>query len=279
MITKKGVFGIVQGHANRHLAIDPRTGALFVGVGSSGNIGVEPEVKASIQRFEPDGSGQTTFASGLRNATALAFHPDTGELYAVVQERDGLGDRLVPDFLTRVERGAFYGWPYAYIGPNPQPGFAQMRPDKVKASVTPDLLFEAHSSAMDIVFYNGEQFPAGFRGSAFVVLQRLVEPVRADRLQGGARAVQGRQAGGLLREFRHRLLGFGPQPGRGLGSAGGAGGDARGCAAGRRRHRRHDLARRLRRSPAIRSDPVEHHRRRAAVRPRPAPVAPLPSSR
>ena len=171
MITRKGVFGIVQGHANRPLAIDPRTGALLVGVGSSGNIGVEPEVKASIQRFEPDGSGQTTFASGLRNATGLAFHPDTGELYTVVQERDGMGDRLVPDFLTRVERGAFYGWPYAYIGPNPQPGFAQMRPDKVQASVTPDLLFEAHSSAMDILFYNGERFPAGFRGSALVVLR------------------------------------------------------------------------------------------------------------
>jgi glucose/arabinose dehydrogenase len=171
MITKKGVFGIVQGHSNRHLAIDPKTGAMFVGVGSSGNIGVEPEVKASIQRFEADGSGQTTFASGVRNTTALAFHPETGELFAVVQERDGLGDRLVPDFLTQVQKGAFYGWPYAYIGQNPQPGFAQLKPDKVKASVVPDLLFEAHSSAMDIVFYEGQQFPAEYRGSAFVALK------------------------------------------------------------------------------------------------------------
>ncbi len=171
MITAKGVFGIVQGHANRPLAIDPRTGAMFVGVGSSGNIGVEPEVKASIQRFDPAGTGQTTFASGLRNPSGLAIHPETGDLYTVVQERDGLGDGLVPDFLTRVGQGAFYGWPYAYIGQNPQPGFAQLRPDKVKASVVPDLLFEAHSSAMDIVFYAGEQFPAGFRGSAFVALK------------------------------------------------------------------------------------------------------------
>jgi hypothetical protein len=89
MITTKGVFGIVQGHANRHLAIEPKTGALFVGVGSSGNIGGEPEVKATIQRFEPDGSGQTTYASGMRNPTSLAFHPDTDDPYAVVQERDG----------------------------------------------------------------------------------------------------------------------------------------------------------------------------------------------
>ena len=171
MITKKGVFGIVQGHANRHLAIDPRSGAMFVGVGSSGNIGVEPEVKATIQRFEADGSGQATYASGTRNPTALAFQPETGDLYAVVQERDGLGDRLVPDYLIRVEKDAFYGWPYSYIGKNPQPGFAAMRPDKVQAAVMPDLLFEAHSSTMDLVFYTGDQFPPEYRGSAFVALK------------------------------------------------------------------------------------------------------------
>jgi glucose/arabinose dehydrogenase len=171
LITKKGAFGIVQGHSNRHLAIDPKSGAMFVGVGSSGNIGVEPEIKASIQRFDADGSNQTTFASGARNPTALAFHPDTGELFAVVQERDGLGDQLVPDYLIGVKENAFYGWPYAYIGQNPQPGFAHLQPDKVKASVVPDLLFESHSSAMDIVFYNGQQFPAEYRGDAFVALK------------------------------------------------------------------------------------------------------------
>jgi glucose/arabinose dehydrogenase len=79
------------------------------------------------QRFDADGSNQTTFASGLRNATALAFQPGTGDLYAVVQERDGLGDRVPPDFLARVDKGAFYGWPYAYTGQHPQPGFAQLR--------------------------------------------------------------------------------------------------------------------------------------------------------
>jgi glucose/arabinose dehydrogenase len=171
MITKRGVFGIVQGHANRHLAIDPKNGAMFVGVGSSGNIGVEPEPKATIQRFGADGSGQTTYVSGTRNPTALAFQPESGDLYAVVQERDGLGDRLVPDYLIRVEKGAFYGWPYAYIGKNPQPGFAQMRPDKVRSAVVPDLLFEAHSSALDIAFSTGGQFPQEYRGGAFVALK------------------------------------------------------------------------------------------------------------
>ena len=171
MLTAKGVFGIVRGHANRHIAIDPKTGALFVGVGSSGNIGVEPEVKATIQRFEPNGTGQTTFASGMRNPTALAFNPDTGELWATVQERDGLGDRLVPDYMTHVEKGAFYGWPYSYIGQNPMPGFASMRPDKVQSAVKPDFLFEAHSSLLDILFYTGDQFPAEYRGDAFVALK------------------------------------------------------------------------------------------------------------
>jgi glucose/arabinose dehydrogenase len=144
---------------------------MFVGVGSSGNIGVEPEVKATIQRFDADGASQTTVVSGARNPTGLAFNPSTGDLWAVVQERDGLGDRLVPDFLIRVQQGAFYGWPYAYIGQHPQPGFAHLKPDKVKASRVPDLLFESHSSAMDIVFYDGDQFPAEYKGDAFVALK------------------------------------------------------------------------------------------------------------
>ena len=171
MLTSKGVFGLARGHANRPLAIDPKTGVLFVGVGSAGNIGVEPRVKATIQRFAPDGSGQTTFASGLRNPCGLAINPASGELWAVVQERDGLGDRLVPDFMVRPEAEAFYGWPYAYIGQHPQPGFAGKAPEKVKAAKRPDLLFEAHSSALDLVFYAGEQFPADYRGDAFVVLK------------------------------------------------------------------------------------------------------------
>jgi glucose/arabinose dehydrogenase len=156
LITKKGVFGITQGHQNRALAIDPKDGALFVGVGSSGNLGVEPEPKATIQRFDPDGSNQTTYASGTRNPTALAFHPNTGDLWAIVQERDGLGDNLPSDFLIRVQQGGFYGWPYAYVGNHPQPGFAQLAPDKVNATITPDLLFEAHSSLLDLVFYQGD---------------------------------------------------------------------------------------------------------------------------
>jgi glucose/arabinose dehydrogenase len=171
LLTQKGVFGIVQGHQNRWIAIEPNTGALFVGVGSSGNLGIEPEPKATIQRFAADGSNQMTFASGTRNATALTFHPTTGDLWAVVQERDGLGDNLPSDYLIRVQQGGFYGWPYAYIGKHPQPGFAEIAPAKVAATITPDLLFQAHSSLLDLVFYEGDQFPAEYRGSLFVALK------------------------------------------------------------------------------------------------------------
>ncbi len=171
LLTKKGVFGIPVGHQNRHLTIDPKTGALYVGVGSSGNLGVEPEPKATIQRFDADGSNQMTVASGTRNPTALAFHPQTGELWAVVQERDGLGDNLPSDYLIRVQQGGFYGWPYAYIGKHPQPGFAQLAPDKVEATITPDLLFQAHSSLLDLVFYDADQFPAEYKGGLFVALK------------------------------------------------------------------------------------------------------------
>jgi glucose/arabinose dehydrogenase len=107
----------------------------------------------------------------MRNPTTIAFHPMTGELFAGVQERDGLGDDLPPDYFTSVKQGAFYGWPYSYIGAHPQPGFAQLAPDKVKASVVPDVLFQAHSSVLDLVFYDGNQFPAEYRGDAFVALK------------------------------------------------------------------------------------------------------------
>jgi glucose/arabinose dehydrogenase len=95
----------------------------------------------------------------------------TGDLWALVQERDGLGDNLPSDYLIRVQQGGFYGWPYAYIGKHPQPGFALLAPDKVNATITPDLLFQAHSSLLDLVFYEGDQFPAEYKGSLFVALK------------------------------------------------------------------------------------------------------------
>src|SRR5438128_1320018 len=101
---------------------------------------------------------RTRMESGAYPMCSARFAP-------VVQERDGLGDNLPPDYLIRVQPGGFYGWPYAYTGQHPQPGFAKVAPEKVKAAITPDLLFEAHSSVLDLVFYTGDQFPPEYKGS------------------------------------------------------------------------------------------------------------------
>ena len=133
--------------------------------------GSSPSPRRRSSASMPTARTRSTVASGTRNPTALAFHPDTGDLWALVQERDGLGDNLPSDYLIRVQQGGFYGWPYAYIGKHPQPGFANLAPDKVEATITPDLLFTAHSSLLDLVFYEGDQFPAEYKGSLFVALK------------------------------------------------------------------------------------------------------------
>jgi glucose/arabinose dehydrogenase len=170
LLTERGVFGLVQGHANRDLEIGPDGRPLC-----RRRLRRQFGRRAGAQGHDPellrDGKDQKTVASGTRNPVGLAFHPETGELWASVQERDGFGDRLVPDFLIRVQPGGFYGWPYAYTGKNPQPGFAAMAPDKVAATIAPDLLFEGHSAAMDFVFLTGERVPAEFRGDAIVALK------------------------------------------------------------------------------------------------------------
>lgn len=162
------------GHWTRNLAWDPKGRRMFLSVGSAGNINEDDPRRAAILAFQPNGPvprggyPPAVHASGLRNPVGLALDPATGDLWTCVNERDGLGDELVPDYATRVTAGGFYGWPYSYIGRNPQPGFAQKRPDLVLKALVPDVLFEAHSAALGIAFYDGAQFPDHFRGGAFV---------------------------------------------------------------------------------------------------------------
>lgn len=170
-VGKEGSLGGAGGgHWTRNIAFRPDGSRFYVAVGSAGNIEEEPEPRATVQEFKADGSGQRTFASGLRNPVGIAFYPGTTDLYVVVNERDGMGDGLVPDYLTRVQEGGFYGWPYAYIGRNPQPDYAERRPDLVQKSLVPDLLFESHSAPLGLVFYDGAQFPVAYKGGAFVAL-------------------------------------------------------------------------------------------------------------
>ena len=168
-ITPKGAFDGGGGHRSRNVIWDPASDRFFVAIGSRSNIAEEPAPRATIQVFAADGSGGRTYASGLRNPVGLALQPGTGRLYTVVNERDGLGDGLVPDYLTAVQDGGFYGWPYSYLGRNPQPGLADRKPELVKAAIVPDLLFESHSAPLDLVFYDGPMFP-DWRGDALVTL-------------------------------------------------------------------------------------------------------------
>ncbi len=168
-VTPPGAFGDSRGHWTRNVAFAPDGKRFFVAIGSANNLAADPSPHATVQSFAADGSDQRTFASGLRNPVGIAFYPGTDDLYVVVNERDGLGDGLVPDYLTRLQEGGFYGWPYAYIGHHPQPDFAG-RPDMVAKALTPDLLFQSHSAPLGLVFYEGKMFPPDYRGDAFVAL-------------------------------------------------------------------------------------------------------------
>ncbi|HEY4134033.1 MAG TPA: sorbosone dehydrogenase family protein [Alphaproteobacteria bacterium] len=169
-ITPDGAFGSSGGHATRNVVFSPDGSKFYVSIGSAGNIAEEPAPRATIQEFAADGSHQRTFATGLRNPVGISFYPGSNNLFTVVNERDMLGDGLVPDYLTRVQDGGFYGWPYSYIGSHPQPGFADKKPDLVKKAIVPDMLFESHSAPLGLAFYAGDKFPAKYRGGAFIGL-------------------------------------------------------------------------------------------------------------
>jgi glucose/arabinose dehydrogenase len=163
-------------HWTRNVRVSPDGRQLFVTVGSASNNDVEPAPRASVLRMNLDGSGRETFADGLRNPVGLDFHPRTGDVYVTVNERDKLGDDLVPDYVTRVRRGEFFGWPWAYLSPkhldpaHTKDG-ASTNPAAVARTVTPDVLIESHSAALGLAFYRGDAFPPKYRNGAFVALR------------------------------------------------------------------------------------------------------------
>ncbi len=162
-------FGGDSDHWSRDIAFG-RDGTLYVAIGSGANVeDGEPATRASVQKVVAGGH-LAPFATGIRNPVGIAFYPGTDDLYVSVNERDMLGDDLVPDYLTRIRAGDFLGWPYAYIGAHPDPDFGARRPDLVKQTKTPDVLFRSHSAALGLVFYEGTQFPAAYKGDAFVAL-------------------------------------------------------------------------------------------------------------
>lgn len=163
-------------HWTRNVIVSPDAQKLYVSVGSRSNLDSEPLPRASVQVMNLDGSNQQTFAYGLRNPVGLDFHPVTGELYSTVNERDGLGDDLVPDYLAHLRSGEFYGWPYAYLTPNNlDPRQASNgrsnNPELAAQTQTPDVLFTAHSAALGLQFYDENTFPEKYRNGAFVAFR------------------------------------------------------------------------------------------------------------
>lgn len=163
------------GHWTRDLAFTPDGKTLLVSVGSrsndaEGGVGSERR-RAAILAFNVDGSDGRVYASGLRNPVSLAVHTRTGDVWTTVNERDGYGDDLPPDYVTRVKPGGFYGWPWYYIGQHVDPSHADTLPTSLPGSLqTPDVLLQPHSAPLGLAIYEGKQFPPDYLGDGFVAL-------------------------------------------------------------------------------------------------------------
>lgn len=160
------------GHWTRDIVFSADGKTLFVAVGSASNVDDSDttpaeKYRADILAFDPDGSHMRVYASGIRNPSGLAVDPRSGQLWCAVNERDGLGDNLVPDYITAVRKGGFYGWPWWYMGPHQDPRHAGKHPELRGRVITPDVLLQPHSAPLQLAFYQGEQFPDEYRGDIF----------------------------------------------------------------------------------------------------------------
>lgn len=164
--------GGYNNHWNRNIVNSPDGKTLFVTVGSGSNVGengVENEQRrADILEITPDGSSEQVYASGLRNPQGIDWEPLTGKMFTVVNERDQLGDNLVPDFLTSIRKGGFYGWPYSYFGQHVDPRHHGEHPEFVAKAIEPDYSLGPHTASLGLAFYRGTTFPQHYRGGAFV---------------------------------------------------------------------------------------------------------------
>src|SRR5690348_6008890 len=160
------------GHWTRDIVFSPDGKKMFVSVGSHSNVDdtdnnpVEFH-RADVLEFNPDGSGLRVYAWGIRNCVGEAIHPKTGELWCSVNERDEIGDNLPPDYITHVQEGGFYGWPWYYIGGHQDPRHKGKHPELKDKVIVPDVLVQPHIASLEMVFYEGKQFPAKYQGDIF----------------------------------------------------------------------------------------------------------------
>ena len=160
------------GHTTRDLAFSPDGTKLFVSVGSASNVDdadTHPAEfhRADILEFTPEGKFVKVYASGIRNPVGIAVNPTTGQLWCSVNERDALGDNLVPDYITSVKEDGFYGWPWYYMGSHQDPRLAGKHPELNGKVTVPDVLLQPHNASLELMFYEGKQFPKQYRGDIF----------------------------------------------------------------------------------------------------------------
>jgi glucose/arabinose dehydrogenase len=164
--------GPIDHHWTKSLVASPDGTKLYVGVGSNSNImenGLVAEYeRAAIWEVDRASGAHRIFASGTRNPTGLQFEPQTGKLWAIANERDEIGPDLVPDYLTSVRDGGFYGWPYSYYGQHLDPRVKPQRPDLVASAIVPDYALSSHVAPLGFAFYGGTNLPGSYRGGAFV---------------------------------------------------------------------------------------------------------------
>lgn len=166
--------GGYNNHWTRNIIANKSLTKIYVSVGSASNVAehgiAEEHRRANILEINPDGSGERVYASGLRNPVGMDWAPGTQTLWTAVNERDNLGDDLVPDYITSVKAGGFYGWPYSYFGAHVDPRIDEkdQRPDLVKQAIIPDVALGSHTASLGLAFYTGNSFPEKYRGGAFI---------------------------------------------------------------------------------------------------------------
>ena len=164
--------GGYNNHWTRNLIVNQAKTKLYVSVGSGSNVaekGLDNEIRrANILEFNPDGSGEKIYGSGLRNPVGMAWAPGTNALWTAVNERDGLGDDLVPDYITSVKEGAFYGWPFSYFGQNEDPRLKGQAPELVAKALVPDIPVGSHTASLGLAFYTAKKFPSKYQGGVFI---------------------------------------------------------------------------------------------------------------
>jgi glucose/arabinose dehydrogenase len=160
------------GHWTRDVVFSPNGQRMWVAVGSGSNID-DPDThprefhRANILEFKPDGTFVKIYASGIRNPVGLGVNPTTGELWCSTNERDALGDNLVPDYVTHVREDGFYGWPWYYMGDNVDPRLGDKHPELRAKAIVPDVLLSPHNASLGLTFYDGSMFPAEYKGDLF----------------------------------------------------------------------------------------------------------------